>query len=183
MLHLLGYILYAHTHLYLTRNRPHYIISVPCHGALYHFYAFSSLHYTVLGIILFNYPLISKHFQTFFPLFMCIQGPISYLSDVAYLEDVDHWSHWLDRTFASYNMFWALCVFCMCFEHNNFERAIIVSGILVKKLDDYCFRREYVKTFMILHILWHTILPAYGIYKTILKNRSPLPYSSALVEV
>jgi hypothetical protein len=167
--HILLYFLYSFLHIYVARNRKERVICLEQtpRSALYKCYAFSSFHYTIVGLTLCYYPLSSDYYQSFFPLFLCVQGGISYLSDVVYLERINHWSQYLDRTFASYNMMITLLVLRECFAHSKYELVVIALGIGVKKIDDHCFTNKYVESYMVFHILWHSILPVFGIYKAV----------------
>ena len=163
------YFLYSFLHIYATRNRKERAICLKQspRSMLYACYAISSFNYTIVGATLFYFPLSSAYYQSFYPLFMCFQGGISYLSDVVYLERVNHWSQYLDRTFASYNMIMALFVIIECWTHSKYDIMVIILGIAAKKIDDYCFTKQYIRLYMFFHILWHSILPAFAIYKSI----------------
>lgn len=167
--HTFLYFLYSFFHLYVTRNRPSRIIRLhhTPHTLLYKCYAFSSFHYTLVGLTYYQFPLPSDYYQTFYPLFLCLQGGISFLSDVVYLERTCHWSQYVDRTFASYNMLMTLLVIRHCLNVTRPELVLVAMGIGIKKVDDYCFTKQYITAYMIFHILWHTILPMFGIYKAI----------------
>ena len=163
------YLLYSFWHLYAARNREPRTIRLGTSppAVLYRWYALSSFHYTVVGLTFYWFPLSSAYYHSFFPLFLCLQGGVSFLSDVVFLERTNHWSQYLDRTFASYNMLISLLVLRECFAHSQYELVIIVLGMGVKKVDDHCFTKQHIKSYMIFHILWHTILPAFGIYKAV----------------
>lgn len=169
LFHAVLYLLYSKLHIYATRNRNKRVICLDKspRSVLYKWYAFSSFHYTIAGLSFYYFRLPSEYYQSFYPLSLCFQGGISYLSDVVYLERSNHWSQYLDRTFASYNMIMTLLVLRECFTFSKYEFAVIALGIGVKKIDDYCFTKQYVNTYMFFHILWHTILPVFGIYKAV----------------
>ena len=163
------YFLYSFLHIYATRNRKARMICLKQspRSMLYACYAISSFNYTIVGATFFYFQLSSAYYQSFYPLFMCLQGGISYLSDVVYLERVNHWSQYLDRTFASYNTINALFVTIECFTLTRYEVIVILLGFGVKKIDDYCFTKQYIMSYMFFHILWHSILPAFVICKSI----------------
>lgn len=175
MKHMFRYILYSVGHLYVTQNHKERVIRLDHfpRSLLYKCYAFSSFHYTIVGVTFLCFPLRSDYYQSFYPYFLCVQGLFSYLSDVVYLERIRHWSQYLDRTFACYNMIVALFVIHHCFENSKYELAVVTLGIAVKKIDDYCFSHQHIRAYMVFHILWHSILPVFGIYKAIQADASP----------
>jgi hypothetical protein len=153
--------------MFLTRNVKYKGIQL-CEKSLFlYVYAFSSFHYSFVGLACLLSPIPPYHLQRVFPIFMCAQGPVSFLSDVVYVHKANHWSRQLDRTFALYNTMLALIVlesWKPCF----LECAIILFGLLVKPIDSYYYRNGTRMKYMVAHFIWHTILPGYALYKTLL---------------
>jgi len=130
-------------------------------------YSMSSFSYSLVGIVILKYKTPFKHFDSFYPYFLIVQGIISYLSDSNHI-DQQHWSHSLDISFASYNLLICLII-CKNYKISKIKWLLICFGILSLKIGGMFVSNDKVYIYCFFHILWHTIIPIISIY-TIIEN-------------
>ena len=120
-------------------------------------YSLSSLNYSLLGIFFIHHPIPNKYFQSQMPLFLFIQGIVSYLSDSKYCT-VPHWSHRVDYSLATYNTITGILVGLICYRL-YYSYWIIGEGLLCRKIGSQYRKKSKVGKYMFFHTLWHYSLP------------------------
>lgn len=97
-------------------------------------------------------------------------GIISYLSDSLYI-DKTHWSHPLDRSFATYNLF--ICILIgRKLKISKFKWFLVFCSIISLKIDHYYLNTNKVYEYCFFHVIWHTIIPLISIITIIEKSDS-----------
>ena len=134
-------------------------------------YSLSNFNYTLCGLILLFFPLKSNYYQNFYPYFLCIQGPLSYVSNSVYIDTL-HWSHKYDNTFSKYNTIIALYQ-TKYYHISYFQYYVIAVLILLQQLDAFYLRKRVFEMYIILHNMWISIIPLLTIY-TIYKDKTQL---------
>ena len=130
-------------------------------------YSLSPFMYTLTGLCILKYKTKFKYYDKFYPIFLILQGFISFISDSKYIDEI-HWSHPFDKTLATYNLF--ICIIIASkYKINNIRWLLIFSGILSFKLGTLSFNYNKVYQYCFFHFLWHTIIPITSIF-TIIEN-------------
>jgi len=134
-------------------------------------YSISSFNYTICGLFLMRYPLKSMYFQNFYPYFLCIQGILCYMSESLYIDN-KHWSHSYYETFSKYNILVALYQTQYYYLH-LWQYYIILIGLFTQQLSFFYLRNKKVKSYMMLQIMWRSIIPIIT-YHTIYRDSNQL---------